>query len=227
MPVKTSRVLDVNRTARRTSRVRPGPISKAEADERAKLIVRVANEEFLGKGFEGATLASIAARCRISKTTLYGLFASKEALFMHVCSANSESFTYDIQHELDLSRPFEQVIGRVVSLMVNTCKTSPGGKMLRLVVAENKRFPQLGREIYARTLDLLKPLADYLKAMSGGALNGKDASYAAYHLTSMAVGGYGYLLVKPATLFGDSAAWTRSVTRLFLAGFPVAKPKIR
>lgn len=99
--------------------------------------------------------------------------------------------------------------------------------MLRLVVAENKRFPQLGREIYARTLDLLKPLADYLKAMSGGALNGKDASYAAYHLTSMAVGGYGYLLVKPATLFGDSATWTRSVTRLFLAGFPVAKPKIR
>jgi hypothetical protein len=99
--------------------------------------------------------------------------------------------------------------------------------MLRLVVAENNRFPQLGRQTYARTLELLKPLADYLKAMSGGAFNGKDAMYAAYHLTSMAVGGYGYLLVKPATLFGDPAEWARSVTRLFVASFPVAKAKVR
>lgn len=213
--------------ALRMSSVRPGPISAAAADERAKLIVKVANEEFLGKGFKGATLSSIAARCRISKTTLYGLFASKEALFMYVCAANVEGFTYNIQHELDPTRPFEQVIERVVSLMVHTCRTSLAGKMLRLVVAENDRFPQLGRLTYARTLKLLRPLADYLKDASGGTLTGKDAMYAAFHLTSMAVGGYGYLLVKPATLFGDSPTWVKSVTRVFVASFPVAKTRAR
>src|SRR5882762_10129183 len=94
--------------ARRGSRVRPGPVSAAEAGQRTKFIVKVAEEEFLEKGFEGVTLAAIARRCRISKTTLYGLFDSKEALFKHIVTANVENFTYDIHNVLDPHRPFEE-----------------------------------------------------------------------------------------------------------------------
>jgi AcrR family transcriptional regulator len=209
--------------ARRSGRVRPGPVSAAEAVERRELIIKVAGEEFLDKGFEGATLAAIASRCRISRTTLYELFESKEALFMHVSAANVTNFTYDIQKALDLQRPFEAVIKDVVELMVETSSKGPGGAMLRLVIAERDRFPTLGRLTHERGLEIMQPLAAYLKAVSGkDGLTTEEASHFAYHLTSMAVGGFGFLLVKPSLVYQDTSAWIKSVTQLFIAGFPAA-----
>lgn len=209
------------RIRRRENRIRPGPVSAAEADERKKFIIRTATEEFLSKGFEGVTLAEIAGRCRISKTTLYGLFESKEALFSHVAIASIENFRYDIEKALDLKRPFRHVIHDVVELMVETSRVGEGNNLLRLVVAEGKRIPALGRLVMQRTYELLSPLGIYLQAVSGKRrLTSDEALQAAYHLMSMSVGGFGYLLVKPDALFGDSAAWVKSVVQLFIDRFP-------
>jgi len=141
---------------------------------------------------------------------------------MHVASANVASFSYDVQKVLDLSRPFEEVIESVVSLMVETCGNGNTRRLLRLAVAESDRFPQLGQLTYDRTIELMTPLGEYLKAASADSLTRKEALHAAYHLMSMAVGGFGYLLVKPSVFFGKSSYWVKSVTRLFAANFRIA-----
>jgi len=50
---------------------------------RAKILAQ-ATAEFSAKGFNGARVDSIAARCRLSKNTLYYYFGSKEGLFVAV-----------------------------------------------------------------------------------------------------------------------------------------------
>lgn len=217
----------VGRVAKRENRVRPGPVSAAEAARRTQLILAVATEEFLANGFEGATLAAIASRCRISKTTLYSLFESKEALFMHVTAAAIGTFSYDIQRLLDVQRPFEDVIHDVVELMVETSRAGPAPSLLRLIVAKGDHFTSLGQYTLDRTFELLGPLATYLQSVSGKkGFTSKEALQAAYNLMSMAVGGYGFLIVKPDLLYDDKKGWIKSVVQLFVAGFPVRPARI-
>jgi AcrR family transcriptional regulator len=205
---------------KRSGRIRPGPISAAETKKRTDLIIGIATEEFLSRGFEGVTLSAIAARCRISKTTLYSLFESKEALFSHVASATIEGFNYDLEQVLDLHRPFEAVIRDVVRIMIENTKLHTANSLLRLVVAEGERFQLLGRQTLERTFDLLRPLGDYLRSVPGGRrLSKKGGLVLAYHLMSLAVGGFGCLLVDPEDLYGDAKVWTDTVASLFSAGF--------
>jgi TetR/AcrR family transcriptional regulator len=53
-------------------------------------ILKVATQEFSGKGFDGARVDRIAARARLSKNMLYYYFGSKEDLFVAVLEAAYE-----------------------------------------------------------------------------------------------------------------------------------------
>ena len=47
-------------------------------------ILRIASKEFAARGYDGARVDAIVARCKISKNLVYHYFASKEALFVEV-----------------------------------------------------------------------------------------------------------------------------------------------
>ena len=206
---------------KRSGRIRPGPISAKDVRKRSDLIIRVATHEFLMNGFEDATLAAIAKRCRISKTTLYDLFESKEALFSHVAAASIRSFQYDIQKAVHIRRPFKSVLRDVVEVMVHTMRAEQPRNLLRLVVAERDRFPSIGRLTLERTYELLRPLGEYLKAASGkNGLAGNEAQQLAYHLMSMSIGGFGCLLIGSDEAHEDASAWIDSVVQLFTDRFP-------
>ena len=53
-------------------------------DEIRKSILKAAREEFLEKGFRDASIRSITARAKTSKSNLYNYFADKDALFRAV-----------------------------------------------------------------------------------------------------------------------------------------------
>ena len=57
---------------------------RVRTDSRREEILDVASEVFIELGFEAATMSEVAARLGGSKTTLYGYFPSKEALFLGV-----------------------------------------------------------------------------------------------------------------------------------------------
>jgi TetR/AcrR family transcriptional regulator len=56
---------------------------------RQKILTR-ASAEFAAKGFDGARVDAIAARCRLSKNMLYYYFGSKEGLFLAVLESTYE-----------------------------------------------------------------------------------------------------------------------------------------
>ena len=211
------------KTSRGRRRVRTGPVSSAEAKERQELILKIAAEEFLSKGFRGATLQVIAKRCRIGKMTLYGIFKSKEALFSHIAATSIPKFRYDLLQALRTDRTFKDVIRNVVELMIDSTKDRTANSILRLAVSERDQFPALARMTLNHSFELVRPLGGYLRAMAHkDALTDDQALRLAYHLMSMANGGFGCLLAGPETLYADREAWVSSVTQLFVEPFPLA-----
>ena len=213
----------------RARRVRTGPVSPSEASERQQLIIRIATDEFLDKGYERASLTEISRRCRISKTTLYELFRTKEALFSYIATASISEHRYNMDHALDTRRPFMEVIRHVVGLMVNATATVPrANSILKLAISERDRFPAIGRLSLDHSFELVRPLGKYLKSVSEvGALTNHEAHVMAYHLLSMACGGYGCVLVDPAIFYTNRSEWIRLTVRLFVAGFPISRAATR
>lgn len=204
----------------RARRARPGRITPAEADARRALILRVATKEYLAKGFRGANLNVVSRRCRVSKTTIYRLFESKEKLFYHIATASVPEFSYDLARALRKNRPFKAVVRNVVEVMVDSTSNKVANAVLRLAVAERNRFPSIGQMVMNVTFEMLRPLGEYLYANArAGALSEEAALRFAYHLMSMATGGFGPLTVDPATVFGDRTSWINGVTKAFIERF--------
>ncbi|MDM0120783.1 TetR/AcrR family transcriptional regulator [Variovorax arabinosiphilus] len=57
---------------------------RVRTESKREAILEAASQVFLESGFEGASMAEIAARVGGSKATLYGYFGSKEDLFVEV-----------------------------------------------------------------------------------------------------------------------------------------------
>jgi AcrR family transcriptional regulator len=195
------------------------------AIERTALILRVATEEFLAQGFEGTTLSNIARRCRISKTTLYGLFSTKEALFSHVVTASIVNFTTSIEAAIDIDRPLDEVVRDVIVAIIDSVSDKQTNRLMRLVVAEGARFPAMASLTRQRGSALMNPLARYFMHVAPH-LEPRRATRLVNHLTSMAMGGFGCLLDRPSSLYADRREWVDSIMKIFMAGFPRQVPTV-
>jgi len=190
---------------------RPGPLSTADAGRRERTILRIATNEFLTKGFQGASLAVIARKSRISKNTVYSLFGNKKELFSHIATASISRYRYDLERALDRERPFRDVIRHVVELLVDATTVKHAKAVLRLAIVEHERFPSIGKLMFSHAFAHVSPLARYLKARSRDEMSDEVAHLNAYHLLGIACGGFGSLLVPASTLFKDRALWVDTV----------------
>src|SRR5882757_1085221 len=144
---------------------RPGRVNLTEAAERDRLIVAVATEEFVTKGFEKATIDVIAERCRVSRTTIYTIFGSKEGLFSHICTQSTAQQSYQMEDALSSNRSFRDAIRSAVEIMLQTTEIQKGSLLL-LAVDVRHRFPSVGRMMLDHALTLARPLSVYLKQKS-------------------------------------------------------------
>jgi AcrR family transcriptional regulator len=198
-------------------------VSDSEARERDHLIVKIATEEFLEKGYERATLATIASRCRISKTTIYRLFKDKEALFRHIAAEAMAKRQYDMERLLNTDGGFATVIRRLVSALYDTTDLVSEIAILRLAAAERDRFPTIAKMMMDHTLVVIRPLAKYLQSVAQDpGLSDEQAMMWAFHLMNIAIGGYASLLAPLKPIF-RSDQWVDTATALFMSGFPVAR----
>jgi len=149
MPSKQS-----NKKARR--RVPRGAKRRAE-------IASVAERVFLKRGFADTTMQMIASLAGGSKETLYRHFASKEALFAEIVDRRATLISGP-QSALARDEEPETVLCELGLGLMRLMMKSDTSSLLRIVVAEAPRSPQLARVFYARgpgaTLDRL---TDYLR----------------------------------------------------------------
>jgi TetR/AcrR family transcriptional repressor of mexJK operon len=111
-------------------------------DEQRRCIVETALRLFLEKGYGNTTTEDIAARCRISKQTLYRTFAGKAALFTAVIEAQHENIL-----ELpgpDEELPLNEALERIFRIDIERETDLEGVELLRLLVVESPQFPEIG-----------------------------------------------------------------------------------
>jgi TetR/AcrR family transcriptional regulator, mexJK operon transcriptional repressor len=152
-----------------------------------KCIVEAARKLFMEKGYGNTTTEDIAAPCRISKHTLYRIFAGKAAMFAAVIEASTENILalpgqYD---GLSLNDALERIFKIDTELEADHER----GELVRLLVVESPRFPEIGaiakRYGYGRAE---RELADWLQQQSSrGLIEIDDALNAARILWHMIV----------------------------------------
>jgi AcrR family transcriptional regulator len=120
---------------------RPPRELAGEVDER---ILDAARKVFLDRGFEGASIEEIAGVARSGKPTIYARFRDKKALF----TAAITRYVIAKQGRLENYSPFGTTIEeRLASIGVTALQetlTPEWIGLLRLAIAEARRFPDLG-----------------------------------------------------------------------------------
>lgn len=135
---------------------------------------------------------AVATAANVSKATVYAHYGSKQALFgatvAHECARAAARMT--IAENLARHRSLEQALTDIGRAFLDTLMSPQVVGLSRMVVAESRRFPELGRIYYqsapAHTLD---DLAAYLeKAQEQGLVGACDARCAADQFLGMVRG---------------------------------------
>jgi len=160
---------------------------RVKTEAKRDAIVKAASEVFLASGFEGASMAEIAARVGGSKATLYGYFSSKEELFVEVTLGAARKHIEPIFASLAGEHDdMEQTLRRFgEKTLVWLCMNS-SIQARRAIIAESGRSgiglrffeggPKKGQEELARFLEL---------QMDKGRLRRAPPLVAARHLTAL------------------------------------------
>lgn len=129
---------------------------KRKADElvqsdKREQILQGAMQVFLRHGYAGTSMDRVAAAAGVSKQTIYSHFQDKEGLF----TALVEGVTiHRLQHELgmdNLHGPPEVLLDQLATAFLHTMKHPDYLNLLRVVIAESVRFPELA-QLYSRTV---------------------------------------------------------------------------
>lgn len=190
-----------------------------DADLR-RLIAQVAGNLFLQKGYGATTTEEIAACCKISKQTLYRLFAGKSGLFAAIVELKRPQFlAFPVPDDL----PLQTALERIFRLNISEDEEHERIQFLQMVLTEGRLYPELAEILndfgssqgHVELAGWLQLQADKgLIWLAGDALN------TSYLLTDMV---FGSLLRKT---IGDmqwrrGEAWrahVRAAIRVFLYG---------
>lgn len=143
------------------------PTQKGVAELEAQLI-EIAAEEFLAHGFGGASLSRIVQRARISKTTLYSRYPSKEELFRQVVRqlpaiARPSDALPQISPAVDLERGLETFAYK----MIQAAFQARILRVTRLVLSESPRFPELAQMMSENTISGIDRIANFIAECAG------------------------------------------------------------
>lgn len=132
-----------------------GPVAKLSRDAKPtrmdlkrRTILQAGKAVFLKNGFEGTSMDAVAASAGVSKMTVYRHFGSKEDLFAGVITELCEEIVGDELEEM-LEREPPQALRAFAAKMIKIVFAPETVELHRIVVAESRRFPKLGRYFYA------------------------------------------------------------------------------
>jgi AcrR family transcriptional regulator len=120
-----------------------------EVEER---ILDAAGKVFLERGFEGASVEEIAEVARAGKPTIYARFGSKEALFAAVVARKVRVNT-SIQRVAAMGSTIEQRLEAMASVVLGRLLSPESIGLMRAVVAEARRFPDLALSVKRQARD--------------------------------------------------------------------------
>jgi AcrR family transcriptional regulator len=130
---------------------RPPKELAGEVDER---ILDAARKIFLERGFEGASIDEIAEVARSGKPTIYVRFRDKRALFTAVVTRDILSHITEFKGEAATGATIEERLTSAAVTLMHWGLDSDRIGLMRLAVAEARRFPDLASTVSRTARDL-------------------------------------------------------------------------
>jgi AcrR family transcriptional regulator len=115
---------------------------------RRDAILAAALEEFSDRGFAAARLEDVAQRAGVGKGTIYLHFRDKEALFQELVTTMLVPFIANIEAAPSVGLPIRVVLERLIDLFMREIYATERRKLIRLIMTEGPRFPQLAEFHY-------------------------------------------------------------------------------
>ena len=129
---------------------------------RREAILEAALDEFSQRGFEAARLDDVAKRAGIAKGTIYLYFRDKETLFQELIRSMLTPVIGGIETMGQADVPMAMLADRIVDFFVTEVYETRRRDVIRLMIAEGRRFPKLAefyyREVLSRILAAMRAL---------------------------------------------------------------------
>ena len=154
-PRGASSIADRMRGVRRAaSGVKPGSPRPREARSAARreAILSAALDEFSQQGFEAARLDDVAKRAGVAKGTIYLYFSDKEALFQELIRTMLTPVVGSIEAMGAVDLPMRVLAERLIDVFVREVYETRRRDVIRLMIAEGRRFPNLAEFYYREVL---------------------------------------------------------------------------
>jgi len=144
----------VGKASVRRAVVRFGRPPKELAGEVDARILDAARKVFLERGFEGASIDEIAKVARSGKPTIYARFRDKRALFTAVVTRDILSRISEFKAEVPTGATIEERLTSAASTLLHWGLDSERIALMRLAIAEARRFPDLASTVSRTARDL-------------------------------------------------------------------------
>lgn len=158
------------------------------AAERREAIVAAGLEEFVARGFAATRLDDVAKRAGVAKGTIYLHFKDKEALFEELIRTAIVPLVARLGASPAIGGSVRDMIENFARAFIHEVATTKRGDIVRLIVAEGPRFPNVAdfyyREVVSRGLAGMRALIEL--GIARGEIAQKDLA------------GFPQLLVAPA-----------------------------
>lgn len=140
------------------------PQRRRRKDARPEEILSAGLAEFGEKGFAAASIGSIAARAGIARPTVYLYFTSKDAIFEAAVMDRIGGMVARANDILADDAPFDETLEQVLRNYYDRIVGTDAAVLIRVLVAEGGRFPQLAAFFRSKMLGSVETLLAQLVA---------------------------------------------------------------
>jgi len=135
---------------------------EARSAERREVILNAALDEFAERGFQAARLDDVARRAGIAKGTIYLYFRDKETLFQELLREMLTPIIGGFEALGQADVPAKQMAEHMRDVFVHEVFETRRKDVIRLMIAEGRRFPKLAefyyREVLSRIFEALRTI---------------------------------------------------------------------
>lgn len=137
------------------------PSNKREPSRNTRQVVLdAALETFIELGYQGTSMAHVAEKAGVIKQTIYRYFDNKEALFREIITCSTvDVVRNELKAVTNQKLSTQAKLRKVAETILDRYKDPQFTKLIRTIIAESGRFPELGQLVLSATirpgLDLL------------------------------------------------------------------------